>query len=136
AHLLAHALSGMPIERAFVIHGEPGWDEPTPCGPFLLYDVRPGSVFRERRDPVDYGIPRCEPEDLAGGTPAYNARSLMGALEGESGAHADALALGAGLALEVTGTVRNLQGGIDRARCALNDGSARDLVRRLGAGGN
>ena len=28
--LMADALAGMPIERAFVVHGEPGWDEATP----------------------------------------------------------------------------------------------------------
>jgi anthranilate phosphoribosyltransferase len=34
ARLMAETLAGMPIERVFVVHGEPGWDEPTPCGPF------------------------------------------------------------------------------------------------------
>ena len=42
ARLMAETLAGMPIERVFVVHGEPGWDEPTPCGPFELYDVRAG----------------------------------------------------------------------------------------------
>ncbi len=41
---MADALAGMPMERAFVVHGEPGWDEATPVGDFWLYDVRPGSV--------------------------------------------------------------------------------------------
>ena len=39
---MAEALAGMPIERAFVVHGAEGWDEPTPVGPFTLFDVRPG----------------------------------------------------------------------------------------------
>ena len=43
--LLADALVGMPLERAFVIHGEPGWDEATPVGSFTLFDVRPGEVI-------------------------------------------------------------------------------------------
>src|SRR5262249_50004496 len=34
AGLIAEALAGMPLERAFVIHGAAGWDEPTPIGPF------------------------------------------------------------------------------------------------------
>ena len=33
------ALSGLPIERAFVIHGAEGWDEPTPLARHVL-DVR------------------------------------------------------------------------------------------------
>ena len=66
AHLMADALAGMPIERAFVVHGEPGWDEATPAGDFILFDVRPGEVTEARRSPEDYGMARCAPEDLAG----------------------------------------------------------------------
>ena len=47
AALMADALSGAGVERAFVIHGEPGWDEATPVGPFLLFDVRAGVVERQ-----------------------------------------------------------------------------------------
>ncbi len=46
AALMAETLAGMPIERAYVVHGEPGWDEATPIGPFTLFDVRPGKVTR------------------------------------------------------------------------------------------
>ena len=46
AALMADTLAGMPIERAYVVHGEPGWDEATPIGPFTLFDVRPGKVTR------------------------------------------------------------------------------------------
>ncbi|MFQ5530039.1 MAG: anthranilate phosphoribosyltransferase, partial [Gemmatimonadota bacterium] len=91
AERLARCLSGMRIRRGFVVHGEPGWDEATPCGPFTLFDVRPGIVERRRRDPESVGIRRCRPEDLAGDTPAYNAASLRDALSGTPGAHQDAL---------------------------------------------
>ena len=37
ARLMADTLSGLDIERAFVIHGAEGWDEPTPIGPFTLF---------------------------------------------------------------------------------------------------
>ncbi len=32
ARLMADALCGMPLQRAFVIHGAAGWDEPSPLG--------------------------------------------------------------------------------------------------------
>ena len=134
AERMAHALSGLPIDRAFVIHGEPGWDEATPCGPFLQYDVRPGSVQESHPDPRDHGIPRCDPGDLAGGDPTYNAAALRDAFAGESGPHADALALGAGLALQVTGTEPTLEAAVERARAALLDGTAQRFVHNLGDG--
>ena len=132
AHLMAEALAGMSIERAFVVHGEPGWDEATPCGPFLLYDVRRGSVSEQHRDPRDFGIDRCQPNDLACGNPRYNASALEDAFSDAKGAHADALALAAGLALEVTGSEPSLDAGIDRARGTMESGEASDLLARLG----
>ena len=55
AELMAETLAGMPLERAFVVHGEPGWDEATPAGDFHLFDVRPGRVAASIRTPEDYG---------------------------------------------------------------------------------
>ena len=131
AALMAKALSGLPIERAFVVHGEPGWDEATPCGSFLLLDVRPGSVTREVRDPEDYGLPRCSPDALAGGDAAENAAALREALGGAPGPHRDALTLGAGLALEVSGAAGNLADGIEAARAAIDGGAAAALLDGL-----
>ncbi|MGI9246004.1 MAG: anthranilate phosphoribosyltransferase [Steroidobacteraceae bacterium] len=132
ARLMAETLSGMPIERVFVVHGEPGWDEPTPCGRFELYDVRPGRLERTERDPLDYGLGRCAPEDLAGGDAAHNAAGLRAVFSGEErGPHRDALVLNAALALEVTGTVRDPQDAVRAAQGALDRGDAAALLDRL-----
>ena len=132
ARLMADTLSGLDIERCFVVHGEPGWDEPTPAGAFLLHDVRPGKVRSETRDPADLGVPRCSPEALAGGDRDYNAATLMAALQGEGRrALNDALALQAGLVLELTGTANNLSDGLQVAREALRAGLGGRLVKKL-----
>jgi anthranilate phosphoribosyltransferase len=132
AALMANTLAGLQLERAFVVHGEPGWDEATPAGPFDMFVVTPGRVERERRDPADYGIPRCDPADLLGGDAKANARALEAVLEGEDrGPHRDALVLGAGLVLEVAGSATNLSAGIDRARAAIESGAASRLLAAL-----
>ncbi len=132
--LMADALVGMPIERAFVIHGEPGWDEATPVGSFTLFDVQPGEVIEERRDPLDYGLARCLPEDLAGGDAAFNAQALEAVLNGEDhGPHCDALMLGAGLALELAGRAVDLHEGIAQARAAIDSGASRQVLVKLRA---
>ncbi len=133
ASLMADALSGLPIERAFVVHGAPSWDEATPVGPFAMYDVKPGSVEPTHRDPLEYGVKRCNPEDLLGGSAEENARSLRATLAGEAGPHRDAITLGAGLALEVCGKVASLTEGLEAARGAIDDGSASKLIERLNA---
>lgn len=132
AQLMAGALAGMDIERAFVVHGEPGWDEATPVGPFTLFDVRPGGVRREERDPRDYGIARCSPDDLLGAEPVANAGALQAVLDGrDQGPHRDALVLGAGLALEVSGRTPDLAGGIAKARAAVSGGAAAATLEKL-----
>lgn len=133
AELLADVMAGLPVERTFVLHGAPGWDEATPCGPFTLFDVRPGLVRRERRDPADLGIRRCDPEELLGGSAGENARALRAALGGQPGAHQDALALGAALALEVTGAETDPGEALRRARSAIDSGAASRLLDRIAA---
>jgi anthranilate phosphoribosyltransferase len=132
AKLMAETLSGMPIERVFVIHGEPGWDEATPAGPFELYDVRPGRVQREVRDAAALGIARCVPEDLAGGDATHNAAGLRAVFEGrDRGPHRDAIVLNAALALEVTGAAPDAAAGVRAAIEAIDQGAAATLLERL-----
>lgn len=131
ARMMAATLAGMPIARAFVIHGAPGWDEVTPVGPYHLFDVTPGSVEESREDPLDFGISRCDPGELLGGDADSNARSLRSALDSEEGPHRDALLLGASLALRVAGIASDPDEGLERARQAVDDGRAAALVSRL-----
>jgi anthranilate phosphoribosyltransferase len=131
ARLMAGALSGLDIERAFVIHGAGGWDEPSPLGEFLLFDVRPGQVDESVRSPFDLGMSECGPEDLAGGSPLHNARRLLDVFEGEQGAHRDAVVLGAALAVEVTGRAADAHAAADMAAAAIDDGRALALAKSL-----
>jgi anthranilate phosphoribosyltransferase len=134
ARLMAEALAGMPLTRAFVIHGAAGWDEPSPLGPFLLLDVQPGKVTESRRTPADYGIAVCREEQLLGGDAMFNARALTQVLRGEDrGPHRDALLLGAALALEVTGKAREPREAIALARAVIDDGRASAQLAGLAA---
>ena len=133
ARAIAQALSGLSVERAFVVHGANGWDEPTPIGPFTLLDVRPGRVTASERDPLDLGLSRCDPEDLRGGDAATNAAALRRVLEGEKSAHREALLLGAALALEVAGAVGTPAEGIACAAEAIDSGRAATVLARVTA---
>ena len=132
AELMAETLSGMEAARSLVVHGACGWDEPTPVGPFVCFDVRPGSVTRLVRDPADYGLSRCTAEALQGGEPDENAARLRDALcGGDSRAHREALILGAALALEVTGAAPDAERAVQHARKVLEEGGGRRFVDRL-----
>jgi anthranilate phosphoribosyltransferase len=131
ARLMADAISGLNIERVFVVHGAPAWDEPTPVGPFHLFDVRPNSVTHEVRDPADYGLAPCAPDALRGGDAAHNAKALRAVFDGERSPHRDALCLSCALALEVSGSEATMADGLIAARAALDGGRASGLLERL-----
>ena len=132
AKLMADTLAGMPLERAFVVHGEPGWDEATPAGDFVLYDVRPGEVTETIRSPADYGLARCNPDELEGGDADHNALELTRVFTGEDrGAHRDALLMGVSLVLEVQGLVKTPKEGVERAAAAIDEGRASAFLDRL-----
>ena len=132
AGLMADALAGMPIERAFVVHGKPGWDEATPVGEFVLFDVAPGKVIESERTPEDYGMQRCTAEDLTGGDAEHNANELVRVFTGEDkGAHRDALLMGASLVLEVQGAAKDARQGVEMAAKALDNGDAAAFLERL-----
>jgi len=134
AKLMADAAAGLDIERAFVVHGEPGWDEATPVGEFWLYDVTPGSVIETKRSPEDYGFDRCAPEDLAGGDPEYNAKEVVRVFTGEDkGAHRDALLMGVSLMLECQGVAKNARDGVEQAAATIDDGRAEAFLAGLKA---
>jgi len=131
ARLLAATLEGMEMERAFVVHGAGGWDEPTPVGPFLLLDVRPGRTEERVVDPEAYGIPPCRPGELRGGDAADNASCLRAVFEGRRGAQRDALVLGAALVLQLTGAAAAAKDAVAAACAAIDEGRAARLLDML-----
>jgi anthranilate phosphoribosyltransferase len=134
ARLMAETFAGLPIERTFVIHGAQGWDEPTPIGPFTVYDVRPGRVEVGVRSAVDYGLSACSAAELAGGDARHNAAALARVLRGEErGAHRDCLLLGTALALEIAGVSATPREGIAHAAAAIDAGAAGRLLAALPA---
>jgi len=125
AKLLADTLAGMDIERAWVVHGAAGWDEATPLGPFLAYDVAGGRVLELNVDPRDFGLAPCTAAELAGGDAAENAAALCAVFERrDRGAHLAALLLQSGLALHIAGRADSIAGGIAQARAAIEEGRA------------
>ncbi|HLS81033.1 MAG TPA: anthranilate phosphoribosyltransferase [Steroidobacter sp.] len=136
AALMADAMAGMPIERAYVVHGEGGWDEATPVGPFTLFDVRPGKVVRTIRSAQEFNLPPCRAEDLRGGDAAYNAHHLREVLLGrDRGPHRDAIVLQAALVLELMGRADSPVAAARMASEGIDSGAAGDMLRRLEAFG-
>lgn len=136
AELMAETMAGMPLQRAYVVHGASGWDEATPIGPFTVFDVTPGRVMRATRSAEEFMLPQCSVEELKGGDAAYNAEHLRAVLEGrEQGAHRNALILQAALVLELLGKAASAQDAAHMAQDAIESGAGRRLLEKLTAFG-
>ncbi len=132
AELMAGTLAGMDIERAWVVHGAAGWDEATPIGPFLAFDVTPDVIRRIEIDPSELAVASCRSSDLAGGDAAANLAALLEVFAGrDRGPHCTALTLQCGLALFIAGRAASIEMGIEVARAALDSGRAQQWLRRL-----
>ena len=132
AELIATTLSGMQIARAWVVHGAGGWDEATPIGPFVAFDVTPGNVQRMEIDPVALGLARCAPADLAGSDASGNAAALRAVFAREDrGAHRSALALQAGIALHIAGRAASAPDGVALALQVIDSGRAQQWLEKL-----
>jgi anthranilate phosphoribosyltransferase len=132
AELMASTLTGIPTERAWVVHGAAGWDEATPIGPFVAFDVRQGSMRRLEIDPEEFGIRPCTSADLKGGDAAVNLGALQAVFDGhDRRPHRAALVLQCGLALYIAGRTASIAEGLARAGAVLDSGQARDWLERL-----
>jgi anthranilate phosphoribosyltransferase len=121
---IATVLSRLGARRAFVVHGAGGIDELSPAGPNLVCEVAGGKVRSREIDPRDFGIPRCRPSDLAGGSPEENARTFREIFGGAKGAKREAVLLNAGGAVAAGGHARDLEEGYRVAAEAVDSGAA------------
>ena len=131
APTLAEALVQLDARRAFVVHGAGGLDELSPTGPNLVCEVADGNVRRYELDPVELGIPRCDPAELSGGDPASNARALRGVLGGSDGGHRSAVLLNAAGGIAAAGHAADLREGLELAREAIDSGAASERLDQL-----
>lgn len=132
AELMAGTLAGMNAERSWVIHGAAGWDEATPIGPFLAFDVMRGEVRRCEIDPCEFGLAACDAAELAGGDAPANLAALIAVFQGrDRGAHRAALILQCGLAQVIAGRAGSIAAGIEFAESVLDSGRAWEWLQRL-----
>jgi anthranilate phosphoribosyltransferase len=130
APVMAEALAALGKRHALVFRGEDGLDEVTTTGPSQVWEVRDGRVSTWRLDPADLGIERAILADLTGGDIEDNVAIADRILAGEAGPPADLVAVNAAAALYAADAVPDLSTGLERARAALDDGSARRLRDR------
>ena len=129
---IAEVLSRLGAKRAFVVHGAGGIDELSPVGPNLVCEVVDGDVQQRTLDPeLELGLPRCNMDELRGGSPDENARAIRDVFSGADGGRRSAVLLNAAGAIATAGQADDLREGLELARDAVDSGAAAERLDLL-----
>ncbi|HEY8088201.1 MAG TPA: anthranilate phosphoribosyltransferase [Polyangiaceae bacterium] len=121
----ARALGKLGSRRAWVVRGEDGLDEVSPCAPTRVSELGEDGEVRERTvTPDDFGVARVSREAIAGADTEANARALVAILEGAAHPAREAVVLNAAASL-VVATGEEPKAAADCARRALDGGAAK-----------
>jgi anthranilate phosphoribosyltransferase len=128
--VVARALGLLGLRSAWVVRGEDGLDEVSPCAPTRVSALGPDGQVRElTTQPQDFGVEPVDASAIAGGDASANAQALLTILEGKRHPAREAVILNAAAALHVaTGDERRACA--DRARGALDSGAAMEILER------
>ena len=127
---IAEALVGLGCERAFVVRADDGLDEISVSDSTRVVEVKDGGTEEWFLRPEELGFERAGIEQIAGGSPEENAATVRGVLAGDTGPARDVTLLNAGAAILVGGGAEDLEGGVERARGAIDSGAAGELLER------
>ncbi len=127
--VLATTLGALGVTRAWVVRGEDGLDEVSPCGATRVSCLDALQVTERVIRPADFGLPECEASAIAGGSADDNARAIEQVLENRPHPATDALVLNAAAALVVAEGLEP-RAAAQRARDALASGRALALLER------
>ncbi len=126
---LAEITYSLGIEKALIVHGN-GLDEISCIGPTKAIEVTEKGMKSFVIDPKQFGFHECTLADIQGGAPEINAKLLLDALSGKTGAIADTLILNAAVALWVYGMYTSIEQAIPIVKENLINGSAFKLLQR------
>lgn len=129
--IMAEAARLLGRKQVMVVHGKDGSDELSIIGDTAVCELRGGNISHIVLSPKQAGVAIHKEGSLAGGDARDNAKALRAVLEGEEGAHHDAIVLNAAAALFTAGAAGGLRGGAAMAREALAKGDAKKKLEHL-----
>jgi anthranilate phosphoribosyltransferase len=121
---LAQVMCNLGVKSAMVVYGEDGLDEISLSSPTFICEIKNGWVRSYTVTPEQFGVPRCDKEELRGGTPAENAKILRAVLAGEKGAKRNAAVLNAAAALFIAGRYESIEAAVKAAEAVIDSGQA------------
>jgi anthranilate phosphoribosyltransferase len=124
-------LQRLGAKRALVVWGRDGMDEISLGASTLVGELRDGEVREYEIHPEDFGIAMAASRNLRVENAEESKTMLLDALSGRKSLAREIVALNAGAALYVTGTVATIADGVALARATLVGGAARARLERF-----
>ncbi|OLE53713.1 MAG: anthranilate phosphoribosyltransferase [Acidobacteria bacterium 13_1_20CM_3_53_8] len=129
---LAHALTLLGTERAWIVHGADGLDEVTLAEKTYVAEAHAGEVRTFEIAPEDFGLRSSPLELLRGGSAEDNARTIREILSGERrDAARDLVIVNAAAALLVGGIAQGLRDAAQLAEESITSGNAERKLEQL-----
>ncbi len=129
--ILGRVLLELGTQHCLVVHGMDGLDEITLSDRTRVSEGKGGVVSSRFVSPEEFGLRRAARKELAGGTPADNARITQEVLRGRKGPQRDVVCLNAAAAMVVGGKAKTLQDGFQLAQQTIDSGAAAEKLERL-----
>lgn len=132
AGTLAKVLANLGVVRGVAVCGEDGLDEITLTGETHVYEIRYGNIHDYMITPEQFGLRRCDLQELIGGTPRENAEITRAILTGkERGPKRDIVLMNAGMSLYLGKDGISLQDGIKMAGELIDSGKAYEKLQEF-----
>lgn len=128
---LAHVLKDLGSRHAFVVHGEDGLDEISLMELTHVAELSDGNVREYTVSPEEFGLNRCSPEEVRGGSPHENAEIIKAVLEGQTGPKLDIVLLNASAAICAGGLAGTIKEGLEVARKSIWSNAAKQKLQEL-----
>jgi len=129
--LMAEALYGLGVERAFVVHGADGVDEISLAEPTHVLESRDGNLRAFTVSPEDFGLAPAPAGALRGGDAAENAIIIENILKGEPGARRDVVLMNAAAAIVAAGAAEEFKEAVRIAAHSIDSGNALKRLQDL-----
>ncbi|MGD0275548.1 MAG: anthranilate phosphoribosyltransferase [Syntrophales bacterium] len=131
-NMMANVVAEMDFNHVIVAHGMDGLDEISLIGKTALAEIKQKRIKYYEVTPEDFGLKRCSLEDIAGGSPEFNAQVIRDIFSGaERGPRRDFLVLNNAATLYVSGKVSTIKEGIEMSRSLITSGAAQRKLEEL-----
>lgn len=131
---LAQVLGNLGVTRGVAVCGADGLDEITLTGETLVCEIRFGKTRSYTITPEQFGMKRCQLQELVGGDPKENAGITRDILCGkERGPKRDVVLLNAGMSLYLGIDGITLEEGVKMAADIIDSGKAKEKLEEFTA---